>query len=214
MFEKIKNYLYAFFVERNYVNILYPNFHRLSENAYRSSQPTMSQLRNRVKRYGIKTVINLRGYSANSPLRRMEEEECESLGVKLHYFRLHSRGIPDPEQVRGAKELLESIEYPALFHCESGADRVGIMSSFYQHFIKKVPISELRELKFWPYGHIKYSNTGMIDFYFQSYLEYAKNQDISLLEWTENVMDKKELESSFKPYRFFDFLVDKIFRRE
>ncbi len=214
MKRRIKDFLYAFFVERNYVNILYPNFHRLSNDAYRSSQPTMRQLRHRVKKYGIKTIVNLRGYGAESPLRRFEERECERLGVKLCYFRLHSRGIPDPEQVRGAKELLESIEYPALFHCESGADRAGIMSSFYQHFIQNVPVSELNELRFWPYGHLKHGNTGMIDHYFASYLEYAKNHDISLLEWTESVMDKKALEKSFKKYKLFDFLIDKVLRRE
>ena len=49
----------------------------------------------------------------------------------------------------GAKRLFDEIEYPAMMHCKSGADRAGVMSVLYMHFRQKKPISEaLRQLDF------------------------------------------------------------------
>ena len=45
-------------------------------------------------------------------------------------FKLHSRGAPTIDQIFLSKKLFE-IEYPALIHCKSGADRTGLMATLY-----------------------------------------------------------------------------------
>ena len=57
-------------------------------------------------------------------------------------FTITSREVPSRERVLGARDLFASIEYPALMHCKSGADRAGIMSVFYAHFRLGLPIRE------------------------------------------------------------------------
>lgn len=207
---------YAWTVEHNGVNTVRLNLHKISENAYRSAQPTTYQLRRVIKEYGINTVVNLRGYARNSPLRALEESVCKEMGVKLVYVVVYSRKIPDANTIRNIKETLEGVEYPALFHCKSGADRAGLFSTLYRHYMHGDTIEEAMasQLKFYPYGHMKGSKTGLIDHFFKAYIEYKKSHDISLIDWCENVMDKESLENSFKPTLGWDILVDRVLRRE
>ncbi len=41
--------------------------------------------------------------------------------------------------MRDARALFDRIEYPALFHCKSGADRVGLMAALYLFFKEASP---------------------------------------------------------------------------
>ena len=69
---RIGGILWAMVVEHNIVNLFRDNFYRISPNAFRSAQPTPWQIRRRVKQYGIKTIINVRGFAKDSPLRDLE----------------------------------------------------------------------------------------------------------------------------------------------
>ena len=55
----------------------------------------------------------------------LEQEACDRYGVKQVYFVVWSREAPSREQVLGAKALFDELEYPAMMHCKSGADRAG-----------------------------------------------------------------------------------------
>ncbi len=72
----------------------------------------------------------------------LEKEACERNAMVLVDQRMHSRQPPSREQIRQAKHLFESIEYPALMHCKSGADRAGAMAVLYAHFAMGLPIAE------------------------------------------------------------------------
>lgn len=205
---------YAMIIEHNVTNVFRTNFHRISENMFRSSQPTTYQLKNRIKRYGLKTVVNLRGYERNSPMQALEEEVCRSMGVKLVYIEVYSRKIPELKTLLQIKETLENIEYPAMLHCKSGADRAGLVSTLYMHWIKGVELQKAGQLKLWPFGHIRHARTGLIDFFFDNYLKDGEKEGLTLLQWAENRMDRERLEKEFRPIPFFEKLVDKVLRRE
>jgi len=112
-------------------------------------------------------------------------------------------------------DILTKSKYPMLVHCKSGSDRTGLVATLYCHFIKRKPIEEIKQLKAFPYLHFKYSKTGLIDRYFEEYLKFKKdNPEITLLEWTNNYMDKEKIEKEFKESGTFKILVDKILRRE
>ena len=85
-------------------------------------------------------------------------------------FRVYSRDTHTPEKIRGAKELFESIEYPAVMHCKSGADRTGIMGVLYRHFHMGDSIEKAMEQLEFKYLHVKQGKTGMLDFFFKDYL--------------------------------------------
>ncbi len=211
---RMRAYAYAMVIEHNAVNLLRQNFHAIDQQAYRSSQPTPGQIRARAKKLGLRSIVCLRGFPEDSPLKALEEEACEQAGVKLHYFRIFSRNVPTPEIVRGARELLESIQYPAMFHCKSGADRVGLFSTFYRHFIAGVPIESCEMLKFWPYGHIDGAKTGILDHFLECYVKYHRTHPVDFLTWVTEIMDAEAIKKSYRPSPWQNFLVDKVLNRE
>ncbi len=205
--------IYAMIVEHNFTNVFRRNFHRIDEYAFRSSQPTTYQLRRIIKKHGIKTVLNLRGYEKNSPLRALEEKVCKDMGVKLVYINTYSRKIPDEKMLREFKEIYATIEYPVLIHCKAGADRAGIGSMLYLYYQKGVPLEHTNQLKFWPYGHIKHARTGLIDLFVELYANRAPDAPDDLADFAAS-LDREKLEREYKPIPFFEKLVDKVLRRE
>ena len=190
------------------------NFHRISSRAFRSGQPSPRHLERRIPRHGIRTVVNLRGEDPDNPMLALEAETCVRLGVRLEHLRLHSRDLPSREVIHAAHELLHRIEYPVLFHCKSGADRAGLMSTFYLHWIEGVPLAQTRQLRLWPYFHYRYAKTGLLDFFIESYLADSAAEPVSLLEWVDRRYDRKALKAQFRPMPVVDALVDKVLRRE
>lgn len=212
---RIKAWFYAMFVEHNLINLLRLNFHRISEGSYRSAQPTMSQMRRIVKKYGIKTIVNLKGSNEGSAYWAFEKEQCTKLGVKLVNVDILSRETPWLKNIKEAKEVFESIEYPMWMHCKAGSDRTGIYATLFQYFHLHIPIDQTDQLKLWPYGHIRHSEAGKIDNYLRVYLEYQKDHpDVGLLEWAEKVADRDKIDREFVSGGLARFINDYVLRRE
>jgi protein tyrosine phosphatase (PTP) superfamily phosphohydrolase (DUF442 family) len=213
---RAKAWLYAMLVEHNFTNVFRFNFHRISEEAFRSSQPTMWQLRRMVKKYGIKTILNLKGVRTNSAHWAFEREQCARLGIKLvDINNIYSRATPKATQIRHAKEVFESIEYPVWMHCKAGADRAGIYATYYQYFRQGIPIAETNQLKLWPFGHFRHSKSGKLDNYLGHFVAYHKQHpETGFLEWAENVADSEQIERDFKPGGVASFINDVVLRRE
>lgn len=208
-------WLHAMFKEHNFTNLFRFNFHRISNDAFRSSQPTMWQLRRIVKKYGIKTILNLKGANPNSAYWAFEREQCEKLGVRLIDVDIKSREAPSPENLRCAKALFGSVEYPIWMHCKAGADRAGIFATLFQYFHLDIPIEQTDQLRLWPYGHIRLSKTGKIDHYLEQYATFHKmHPGIGLLEWAERVADHGQIDREFRTFGLASFITDSLLRRE
>jgi protein tyrosine/serine phosphatase len=213
--QRLWAWLYAFVQEHNFTNLIRFNFHRVDENMYRSSQPTMWQLERVVKKHGIKTILNLKGVNPNSAYYLFEKEKCQELGIKMVDITVFSRAIPNHEKIAELKELFENIEYPAWMHCKAGADRTGLVATLYQHYHLGQDIKDTNQLGFFPFGHVKYSKAGRIDFFFEEYVKFSEsNPDIDLLTWSKDYVDKDEMIREFKPNPIANFINDKILRRE
>ena len=202
--------LKQFFHEHNITNLIRLNFHKVDDDLYRSAQPNSKQLKNIIKKYNIKTIINLRGPEKIDILEK-ERKICSELNINLVEIKHHSRGIPSYEIIKETKKILETIEYPALIHCKAGSDRTGLVATLYLYFIKNMDITKaVKQLNFIPYGHIKYGKTGLIDFYFKKFIE---SKEKNLLSWHSKI-NKKELENIYKKKTFVDFILDKVLKRE
>ena len=125
-----------------YLRLGFSNAHWISEELVRANQPWPHQIA-AWKARGIRTIVNLRG-GFDASFHALEKDACERLGLNLVDFTITSREVPSRERVLGAKRLFETLEYPALMHCKSGADRAGIMSVLYMHFRKGKTILNLR----------------------------------------------------------------------
>ncbi len=128
---------------------------------------------------------------------------------------LGSREAPTAAQVLEAKRLFETIHYPCLIHCKSGADRAGVMAVLYAHFRLGLPMREaVRQLSF-RYGHIRHGETGVLDYVFERYLEDADASGVSLLEWIGRPdYDPERVKAQFTARWWGTLLTDRLLRRE
>ncbi len=205
-------YLDMLFVDHGILRYFYVNQHRLGDKAWRSAQPAPWHIR-RLARQGVKTIVNLRGERLCGAY-YLEQRACADAGIKLVNFTIRSRAAPSKEEIRAARDLIGSIEYPALLHCKSGADRAGLMSVLFRHVHEGEPIeTALSELS-WRYGHVRQADTGVLDYFFERYLADNAKSPIPFFDWVETVYDPDELKASFHASGWANRLVNGILRRE
>jgi protein tyrosine/serine phosphatase len=192
--------------------LIYVNRHRLSHEAWRSAQPAPHNIR-ALRRRGLRTIVNLRGERLCGSY-WLEQAICERKGIKLINFQLRSRAAPTAAEIKAARDLLERIEYPVLLHCKSGADRVGLMSALYRLFREGAPPAEAKRELSLRYGHIRQADTGILDRFFEKYLEDNRRQPMPFMEWVETVYDPDALKREFRASGWARRLVDQILKRE
>ena len=103
------------------------NFAQVNEHYYRGSQPTGEQFAE-LKRFGIKTVIDLR-----EDYKKDEESSVRDLG--MHFFRipLKTRVAATEEQTTYFLNLVnDSANWPVYVHCKGGRHRTGAMTGIYR----------------------------------------------------------------------------------
>jgi protein tyrosine/serine phosphatase len=209
---RFATYWRHFWHDHAYVRLASSNAHWISDELVRANQPWPFQVKVWRDR-GIRTIVNLRvGIDAHHVL---EQEACDKYGVKQVRFVVTALEAPSREQVLGAKALFETLEYPAMMHCKSGADRAGMMSVLYMHFRKGLPISEaLRQLDFFKFGHVRGPRTGVLDHCFEKYLKEVEPLGISYEDWVRGpAYDPVAIKKEFRAQRWGTLLTDKLLRR-
>jgi protein tyrosine/serine phosphatase len=196
-----------------FLRLRFQNAHWLGDKLVRTNQPWPFQLK-RWRDKGVRSVINLRG-GFDATFYALERDACVRLGLKLVDFTVRSRAAPSREQILGARDLFASIEYPALMHCKSGADRASLMSVLYAHFQLGQPIGQAMEQLGLRYLHLKSSKTGVLDYVFVRYLEDAAPQGVSFIDWVQSdAYDAPAMTREFHAGWWGNLLADKILRRE
>lgn len=199
--------------DHGFLRARFSNFHWIEPGVMaRANQPSPEQ----VARYadeGFKTILNLRGTS-DTGFYHLEREACVRHGITMIDAKMYSREPPGVEEIRRAKDLFETIQYPALMHCKSGADRAGVMAVLYKHFKMGVPIEAAVEQLGLKYLHVKQGKTGMIDFFFATYLAETKENGKAFIDWVEQDYDKAKVKAAFMSEWWANVLVDRILRRE
>ncbi len=209
----VLNYGEMLLLDHLVFRLAFPNRHKVSDKVWRAAQPLPHQIAS-AKKLGVRTVVNLRGPLDDNTTYVYEREACRRAGLKLVDFRVKSRNAPTVEELRGARELFQTVEYPILMHCKSGADRVGLMSVLYRHLHDGVPMEEaVRQLSL-RYGHISQARTGIIDYFFARYMADNAKSPIPFYDWVETVYDPEELRASFKSNTWADRIVDRVLHRE
>jgi len=206
-------YLDYLWTDHAWLRLGFQNKHWVTEELVRANQPWPYQLK-RWKAQGIKTVINLRGHFETST-HVLEADACDRLGLTMIDFVVTSREVPSRAQVLGARDLFASIEYPALLHCKSGADRAGIMSVYYAHFRLGQPIRQAMGQLSLKYLHVKQGLTGVLDYVFERYLAEGETKGQSFIDWVESeAYDPKAIKADFRANWWGTLLTEKLARRE
>lgn len=134
---------------------LFGNFDEvIAGEYYRAAQPTPDRLARYVRKYGIRTVVNLRGLNTKYQWYRDEVAEAKKLGINFIDFKMSARRELTDAQVDHLITLLRDAPKPILVHCKSGSDRTGLVSAIYVYTVagRSEAVAE-RQISF-RYGHI------------------------------------------------------------
>jgi hypothetical protein len=154
-----------------------PNFHAVVPGkVYRCAQPSGPRLERWVRRYGIRTVVNLRGCCDPSPWYLEEARAAGRLDVSLEDLGFSAARLPSVLSLRQLVEVLDRSEYPILLHCHKGADRTGMASAVFLLLHTDASVAEAR-LQLRPlYGHLRLGKTARMDQLFDLYEEWLAGQ--------------------------------------
>nr|WP_321510116.1 sulfur transferase domain-containing protein [uncultured Hyphomonas sp.] len=203
--------------DHGFLRAIYQNLHQISPDMYRSNQPSPAKVMKYARELGLRTILNLRGESTKGYY-LLEKEACEQAGIALIDFQVFSRDTPTREAIFAARDLFETIEYPALMHCKSGADRAGLMSVLYMLLKEKVPFHQATEQLSLKYLHIKHGKTGMLDAFFQAYADFnaglPEDEWKPFLDWVAEDYDRMQVKEDFLREFGKGVQVDKILQRE
>jgi protein tyrosine/serine phosphatase len=135
--------------------VLNGNFHEiLPGELYRSAQLTPAQLAACSQRYGIRTVLNLRGENSGSAWYKAELAETRQLGITHIDFSMSASSGLTLAQAQQLVSILKQARKPLLIHCQSGADRTGLAAALYLADLKGFDEEAAEEqISIW-YGHI------------------------------------------------------------
>ena len=206
-------YLDYLWNDHAYLRLGFQNAHWISDELVRTNQPWPHQLA-AWKAKGVRTIINLRG-GFDASFHALEKDACQRLGLEMVDFTITSREVPSRARVLGARRLFETIAYPALMHCKSGADRAGIMSVLYMHFRKGLPIREAMDQLHLRYLHLRQGKTGVLDYTFERYLVDGEPAGMTFLQWVESPLyDPDGMKAAFRSGKLGGFLTESLLKRE
>lgn len=200
------------FSDHGVFRLFYLNEHRLTDEFARSAQPAPHDIA-RLARQGFRTIINLRGGREHGawPLQR---EACEVNRLELREFTLRSREAPDRELLLALPKFLDSIAYPALAHCKSGADRVGLFSALYVLIRLGGSAAEARRQLSFRFGHARFAKTGVLDAFIDAYERDGESKGLAFMDWVRDVYDPAALSAEFHENFWASLLIDRILKRE
>ncbi len=114
------------------------NFHKVSDDVYRSAQPDQQQMRN-LGLLGIASVLNLRKNHS-------DDEVAAGTSLNLYRVPMSAEDIRVSE-IAEAVRILNECPKPVLVHCWLGADRTGCVIAVYrmvfQDWSKEKAIDEM-----------------------------------------------------------------------
>jgi len=178
---------------------------------YRCNHPTPNRLARLTRRYGIQTLINLRGQARNGS-DALSRDAARRLGLDFHDMALESRGAPQVDRILRLASIYQTMRAPALIHCKSGADRAGLAAGLFVLLRGGTVAEALRQLSL-RYGHIKQARTGILDAFFLRYQRDGEGRK-PFLAWVQEDYDRDALTRDFHANGLASFINDRILARE
>jgi protein tyrosine/serine phosphatase len=130
------------------------NFHVVKENQlYRSAQMDGSELATVLQRYRIKTVINLRGRSPQSPWYNDELAATTKHGVDQIDIRMSALREPSAATLQELMNVFRTAQRPILIHCSGGSDRTGLAAALFLLKVDNQPPNVAARQLSLLYGH-------------------------------------------------------------
>lgn len=198
--------------DHGFIRALTSNFAQITNDAWRSNQPSPKQLQALAAR-GLASIINVRGTSEWGSY-HLERREADRLGLPMFDVRLFSRTVPAPQRLAQLFEAFDAAPRPLLIHCKSGADRAGIASAIYMLDYGKGSPDEARAQLHWRFGHFRSAPTGILDATLDRYLAEGYPCGMRFRDWAATRMDADAIRANFRARGLSGLITDRILGRE
>jgi protein tyrosine/serine phosphatase len=123
-----------------------PNFAKVSDSLYRGAQPTAEGF-DRLKRMGVKTVVNLRSFSS-------DRSDLKGTGLRYAHIYCKAWHPEDEDTLDFLKIMSDPANHPVFVHCQKGADRTGCVVAVYrvveQGWSMEDAVKEMHQFGFHP----------------------------------------------------------------
>lgn len=149
------------------------NVHVVDEGKlYRSARLERDQLEQVIRRFGIKSILNVRGGASGEPWYENEISLAKNLHLSHFDYGLSADDPVTIDQIDEIVKILRDAPKPILVHCEGGADRSGLVSALFLVEIEKRSADEAVSQLSILYGHFPYlmSRTRAMDDSFWAYI--------------------------------------------
>jgi len=202
----------SLFIDHAVFRLVWSNFAAVAPGRlYRSNHPTPPRLAALTRRYGLKTLINLRGPTGNGS-DALSREAAARLGLDFIDMALESRGAPQRDRILRLHDIYRDMRAPALMHCKSGADRAGLAAGLFVLFEGGSARDALRQLSL-RFGHIRQARTGILDAFFHRYAREGEGRK-PFLDWVREDYDEAALRRDFHANGLASFINDWVLVHE
>ena len=202
----------ALFIDHAIFRLVWTNFAAVEPGVlYRSNHPTPGNLAAFTRKFGLKSLINLRGQAKNGS-DALSRDTAQRLGLDFYDMAFELRGVPHKDRILRYADIIAHMRAPALIHCKSGADRAGLAAGLFV-LIRGGTVQEaLRQLSL-RFGHIKQAKTGILDEFFRLYQRTGEGKK-PFLDWVREDYDENALRAAFKAGKVAEFINAAVLRRE
>jgi tyrosine-protein phosphatase SIW14 len=115
------------------------NFYRVSDDLYRSEQPTPTDIPT-LKQFGIRTIVSLRHWHT-------DDRAFGHAGIGTLQYEMNAGSVSVPQLI-AVLRLIRAAPKPVLVHCWHGSDRTGFVIAGYRmvfmNWSAEQAVSELR----------------------------------------------------------------------
>ena len=178
---------------------------------YRCNHPPPGRLSAMVRRWGIRSVLNLRGATGNGS-DALSRERARHLGLQFIDVPISSGHAPPRERLLALIEALQTMTEPGLAHCKSGADRAGFAGAVFL-LLQGASVAEAMGQLSLRWGHLARSRAGVLDVLLWTYAREGEGR-VGFAEWVRDGYHPDSVAAGFTAGRLGGLLHDRLLRRE
>ena len=168
------------------------NFHSITPGeAYRSAQLDKDELEYDIRKYKIRSIINLKGKDGGEPFYEEEIAICRDMEVRHYDLGISADKTPSSHDIEKLLMLFINAPRPVLIHCQAGADRSGLAAALWKVVIDGAPKSVAREQLSIRYGHMPFGPTQVLDAFFENWV-IPTTATIDAAEMTRELYNRSE----------------------
>jgi len=147
------------------------NFHVVTKGeAYRSGQLNKDRLIACIKKYKLKSILNLRGKEQGALWYDDELKICSDFDIQHYDVALSATREISEENIEYMVNVFQSAPRPILIHCLAGADRSGFAAALWKVVVDKETEKEAQKQLSIIYGHLPFVKTKAMDKSFKKYM--------------------------------------------